>query len=361
MKTFQTLRDAFDSQRVPPPTPPLLSDHDILSAIQSAPPTSPDAPAVGHRNIRRTIAFASAGAAVAAGIAWFAFVDRAEPGITEQEFVAGTSQKTIISVTTDTGNQSPLPSVASTLSDNNATREHDAHPVHFTQIRSAAAESLGLTVTNERITYVEDGFRITISTSGISVRGTHDATATPAPKHITLYRNDTVLASWFSEAHAEVGSLVAVRYTLKNPSQPLFPYADVVLWYQPSVAFLDAVPPEVGQQIRQELRGAKASDPFTQPLHTPNGITSAEIFPNPVRSQTASLRLTVGKRLTTTASIINIQGNTVLNLWNERILTEGTHTEPISLPSELANGMYVIVITDAQSSEQIVQRILIER
>jgi len=234
----------------------------------------------------------------------------------------------------------------------------------FLQLSFEELANLGLTVTARSIRYEEGAFRITVSTSGIAAQGALPSEREHVtPRHISLYRNGQVWASWFDQDDPTTtpNDLIPVHVHLEAPSNAMFPTAEAVLWYEPTEAFVKQLTTVHQREIGKDLQSKNGDAIYVERSTQASRISGTSVFPNPARGTGATLRMTMVEETITTAEVIDINGRTVVRLWQDLRLPTGQHDREIGPLMDLANGMYLIVVTDIQSGERLVQRLLIER
>lgn len=242
----------------------------------------------------------------------------------------------------------------------NVSSSHESSEVLFIAPSKQTLNQLGIVFDEKKLQYQEGSFRITVTTSGVSVMNAPNRQQQKTPRHITLFRNKKQFASWFTAGTTPVNNLVPLRVTLADPSNTMFPSADVVLWYSPTEDFLAALP-EKDRRTAIESQHDRTTTIKTDQNNLTPTISQSTVFPNPVHGTSATVALHVSQACTTHAEIVDLFGKTVMVLWTNRELPKGESSFPLSDLGTLPNGMYIVVIRVNGSNEQIVQRILIER
>ena len=375
---LQHVNDGLDSS-------PLLSPEEIREALRRTPvsPAPTVQPSWWTRN-RTTVSVGTAALAVATVIAFIILPDDtvlspSHPG----EFQVMMKDDGTAAEPSVIGNAVPAPALADAeVQEGQGASAQDfaamaeiqrAAPITSSpnglsttllQLSNEEFSNLGLTVSTKSIRYEEDAFRIVIGTSGIASQGTLPAAKQHVtPRHVSLYRNGSVWASWFDgeDPTTTPNDLIPVHIHLESPSSATFPNADVILWYEPTNEFVKELSTAHQREIGKDLQAKNGDAMYVErSTHLPS-VTTSSIFPNPVRDGAATLRLEVTGQLTSSAALVDINGRTVVQLWQNTAIAPGTTDHEIGPLFDLANGMYLIVVTDVQSGERLVQRLLIER
>ena len=366
-------------------TAPLLTDAEVREALHRAPTIPAPEPSSSWWSRNRTsVSIGTAALAVATVVAFVilpdeSFLSPSHPGElrTAKSSDAQEADPTVI------GNAVSAPELAESEVQNGqgaATQEfanvdeiQRAAPIAsspnglsttFLQLSDEELSTLGLTVTTKSIRYDEDGFTIIVGTSGIASKGTlPSATQGVTPRHVSLYRNGQVWASWYDgeDPTTTPNDLIPVHVHLETPSSATFPNADVILWYEPTDDFLTHLSPTHRREVGVDLQSKNGDATYVERSTHSSRITSSSVFPNPVHDNAATMRLQLAEDATTTAEVIDINGRTVLRLWKDLRLPAGQHDRALGPLTDLANGMYLILVIDRATDERLVQRLLIER
>lgn len=375
---LQHVNDGLDSS-------PLLSQEEIREALRRTPVSpAPEVQLSWWSRNRTTVSVGTAALAVASIIAFIilpddTFLSPSHPG----EFHVMMKDDGAAAEPSVVGNAVPAPALADAeVQNGQGASAHDFAAVDEIQRAAPISSSpnglstnllvlskdelanLGLSVTTRSIRYDEGAFRISIGTSGIAAQGTMPSqTEHVTPRHVSLYRSGQVWASWFDETDPATtpNDLLPVHIHLESPSSTTFPNADVILWYEPTDEFVKELSVAHQREIGKDLQAKNGDAMYVErSTHLPS-VTTSSVFPNPVRDGAATLRLDVTGHLTSSAALVDINGRTVMQLWQNAAIPPGTTDREIGPLFDLANGMYLIVVTDVQSGERLVQRLLIER
>ncbi len=358
MKSKPTLRDAFNSQRVESPHPPLLSDDDILQVIRTS---SLEAPAAKQPVSRTAVRWIGAVAAVASVAICVALLLPSRSNVSNHNFDINDTQHTNERVMADLPDDPTPPALTNVPSQAITAAQPDTSSLRTLDLPTTSLDKLGIRQHRGAIIYQEDDCRITIKTNGISATEFAESSVQHTPRHVTLYRNGKPFASWFDSSATSVNNLVPVKLRVEDPGNAMFPAADVILWYIPTEAFLQAIPDVYRLALGKELKGAQVSQGFLERRTSASSITSSRVFPNPVHGTSASLELLLSKQCRTSARLVDLQGSTLRTLWTSHPMPSGATTMPISHLDALPNGMYLVVVSIDGTLDHIIQRILIER
>lgn len=237
-------------------------------------------------------------------------------------------------------------------------------PTRTISLSASELAALGLKHTGDALRYVEDGITITVRTNGISATGERIPSDVRTPRHITLYRKGVNFARWMDRTAApvDVNDLIGIQVWLRDPSKPAFQEADVILWYAPTDAFVNALPEGPRLQIRSELDQAQTPSSYVEHRTASASITSIVVAPNPVRSASANILLDVRTACTVTVRIIDMMSREMsATLDPSYALGTGRQSITLSGLQDLPNGMYNVVVDIPASQERLVHRLLIER
>ena len=362
---------------------PLLSESEVLSAIRSDKTVAePDTFWQRHKVALTTGATLAAAATVISIVALPEDADLATPVVGSKDDIAqfepvqreSTQQAPARFLTEDetrevVGNMASDASGAATPEVEELQLVPSGIDSKMLKLSEHTLGDLDLQVETSTITFEEDGRKVIVKTSGINVGGSRksqDQVATSSsvsPRAITLYRSGKVQAHWARSEFKEtnVNDLVPVSIRLNNSSNTIFPHADVVLWYEPSVEFVNRLPDAYRLALGKELRSNDPTSVLVERNTASATISSSRVFPNPVTDDGATLQLNVDRPCTASVEVMDINGRTVFSVFKSQPLTTGSNQTRINNLSTLANGMYVVVVTIDGSAERIVQRLLIER
>ncbi len=365
MNKKPTLKDLLNTQRINTPDPPLLSENNIVDILRSAPATNMSNTRFPATTLRSR---PSLGTRIALGgivVACCTVI-----------YVLSTNVPTAIESDLGVRNATIPEQAASTEVHMDRAKEiYDAPPaapstasahvpdtIVFLDASKPELENLRLTVSEKAIVYNENGYRITITTSGIRTRGSRTPTTTITPRHISVYHNESVFATWFQPDDSDVQRLVPVRIYLTDQSNHMFPTATVVLWYDPSPSFYDALSGQHRMIITQSYNQTKDVQPLL-PNQTKSKVLSlaGTVYPNPLRGATVTVSIESSAVCETSAHLRDINGREILTLWSNETTHAGKHERTFSPPSELSNGMYLLTVVAHNNQAAFTQRLLIER
>lgn len=171
--------------------------------------------------------------------------------------------------------------------------------------------------------------------------------------------------------HPLVAKLIPVRISLGSENGT--GRADVILWYYPSPAFIEELPEEYRQTIKNELNNIEnpgnggtlqpneaGEYRYTDVERARNGaIAISAVGPNPARNRT-TIYYTLTAERSVQAAIYDMSGRLVASLGRAERMTPGTTLQlPVTL-GELSSGGYLIsLVTDR--GEQAIQRLIIQQ
>jgi hypothetical protein len=345
---------------------PLLTEEEILETLRSR-PLPPETDTLEPRFLQRhgrTMAWTAA--AAAATIVGFLVVptfmrDEAIPVSKDQVDQVQAMDHTVV----DADDQAPLTTTdVQKLARSSTASNANGLDVKMMELAPTELAKLHLSVTESSITYTEDGFTVTIKTSGIGVRGSQTLGAgSTTPRQVTIYRGGRVMATWAdtTRPNIKVNDLVPVTIRLEDASNAMFPHADVVLWFEPTPAFVHALPTTERVAIEKELTSNDPTSLYIERQTSTASIASSKVFPNPVSGTSATLQLNVVRSCTATVDIVDINGRSVLTLFTNEPLMPGSTSSILQPLTSLPNGMYLVVVDVDNGRERLVQRLLIER
>lgn len=341
MSAFDNINDALNSYNDSIKDQPLLSDDDITKLIRQEPLPLPNhrKPSFGFGPY---LAVGLAAAAVVAVVLW----PDANPIVQPEPLTpADAYQDNVI--------RSSEPSLAD-AQQNRVADVPDAQSipsVRSIQLTESELSQLGLKLMLGKMIYIDPGIRITIGTNGISAKHSNGEPTKYSPRHISMYHQGKLFASWFdADDDVNVNDLVAVQVHLDDANSTLFPSADVILWYVPTPEFKGRVPDPESVRTNE-----------TTPTISNGEIASSMIFPNPVNGNSATLRVELQKEIFTSAVLVDVSGRHIRDLWTSMNMLKGAHDQPIADLGSLPNGMYLVVVFVDGSQERVIQRLLIER
>lgn len=359
MNPNQSLRSTLQALKDEAPSTPLMSESDVRSILQSAPP-----PAAQPTSLPWIVTGGLAAAAAVATIALWP--DAPEPLVppvtprtaTEREHL--TDAHTPPTITADKTSL-PLASTAKAESDAPAMTIPTMELGHEELLR------LGLDVQADRIRYRQNDDMVTIRVNGIGARRhatPDDGPALPYARMVLLYHGDDLHASWWNKDDAErrdaaqqtkttrqvtsVNDMVGIRIPLTSDAR-----AYAVLWF-------DAADVADPRQPLLPSRYTKAVDDFTQ-RQTTTLFGAATISPNPLTSGVATLNLDLQADVTTSAIVVDMNGREIATLWTARSMQRGQHRMPIDGLDDAAAGMYLVIVQADGRADRMIQRLLIQR
>lgn len=368
MSTHRSLRDLLHEQDGAT-NEPLMSETELRSLLATTPPypTIPNQPRPS-----RTIAAvgtAVAGLALAATVA-FPPTDvppTESPTNSSSPAVAGTTHGTAARavresiVITDTCMAYPTGTLPVA-----ATQATVQPPIRTLDLNRPLLERLGFEITPRSIAYDDGTSRLHVTTAGITAAGGGSGRTPAPPVVVELYVNGVAADVWYdtrlgSTTAAAINGLLPVRIDLADTRNTFRPRATVVLWLPPTDAVRRTVHADTlyAFGIDTGTTTSATSTPTTSGMA--GALGTSVVFPNPTRTGTATLDLTVQRTVQTSAVVVDIFGTVLHRLWQGRTLTADRHRLPIDGLADLPNGMVMIVVTVDGTNEQIVQRLILER
>lgn len=352
MSSFKSINDALNTLSTENDSAPLLSEEDILKALRT------NTISLKRPNNVLKYSILSFSLAVAM-VVTVLFLPQ------QHDTLSGPLATDVKhSLNQDAGSSAPQNALSpsstdsQTLPDVKTKSQPSLHPL---PLSASDLTQLGLKLQTSYVSYSDQGFRITIATNGISVRGSHSADALFVPKHVTMYRGNKIFASWFDTvSDIDVNKLVAVRIHIVDANNTVFPSADVVLWYELTPEFIDALPVNLRQGVLNELTNASVPTTYTLKQAENATIIESRIFPNPASQSLATVSFKLATECTTSAALYDALGNKVVDLWTSMHHASGIVEMPIQDLDVYANGMYLVVIEVEGISGQVIQRLLIE-
>lgn len=352
MSSFKSINDALNTLSTENDSAPLLSEEDILKALR----TNTVSLKRSGNVLKYSILSITLAVATVATVLFLPQQHDTRSGRHSTDAKHSLNQDAWSAAS----DKAPLSSASDSqsLPDVKTKSQPALHPL---PLSASDLTQLGLKLHTSYVSYSDQGFRIMITTNGISVRGSHSADAVFVPKHVTLYRSNKIFASWFDAgSEIDVNQLVAVRLHIVDANNTVFPAADVVLWYEPTPEFIDALPANLRQSVLNELTNVSVSAMYTLKQAENTTITESRIFPNPAYQSLATVSFKLAKECTTSAALYDALGNKVVDLWTSMHHASGIVEMPIQNLDVYANGMYLVVVEVEGISGQVVQRLLIE-
>lgn len=207
--------------------------------------------------------------------------------------------------------------------------------------------SLGVNADDQKIWFVEDGHRVTISQRGITLKPTSDPDLNRTPVAVTLYDTDGAYASWYDHQQGapEINDLVAVKVELQTTPSDLHQNVVAYLWFAPEHA--TTVEKEIAEY--QEDRD-----------HSTN-VSIEKIYPNPVSGSEATLVLTSQRSTSARIGIVDVSGRQLAVVVENVRLDEGSTTIILPDLQSIPSGMVLVTIDLPEHGTRLVQRLLIQR
>lgn len=278
-----------------------------------------------------------------------------------------------------------------------ALTQEPAPSLAIATIRLAATQlaAFGLQYVRGSITYIEDATRVTIRANGVAttldaptkdVASKLDAVAedvaTLTPIMVVVYHDEAHYASWYDRTNPElvevqntrnrqikmqevsaINGLIAIRVPLEA-ANVLARKVDVVLWFPGTQAVAERLPDQYRRQLLAELGIAQqtTTTQYTQPdLGGSSLIASSLVFPNPLRSGMATIRLQMKRSAVCTGIITDMFGKEIATAWQSQSVSEGQTDLPLLGLDNAPTGVYNVLVTFEGSQERIVQRLMIQR
>jgi len=265
-------------------------------------------------------------------------------------------------------------------------KQQPAPRLNVETIRLAVTQlaPFGLQYANGRITYIEDGSRISIRADGIgSVLDAEERDAsTLTPLMVVVYHDETHFSSWWDRNNpnlkltnnnraqqikmsdvSSVNGLIAVRVPLEAKGV-LAQRVDVVLWFAGDNETAQRLPDPYRQQIMSELGLTQTTSTthYTLPDNSATSLVAAsKVYPNPLRSGMATVRIQMKQAAVSTGIITDMFGKEIATAWKSQAISEGQNDLPLFGLDNAPTGVYNVLITFEGSQERIVQRLMIQR
>jgi hypothetical protein len=156
--------------------------------------------------------------------------------------------------------------------------------------------------------------------------------------------------------------LVPVRMKIQgdNPYPGISDYF-YIYWYEPTAEFLSALPEKVRRTVLEEgeQRARKIEKLRDGKTEKGANILEAAVFPNPVKSDAATVQYSMPEAGRVSMSLYNIQGQRLKELSSCEDRSEGIWENRISV-ADIPPGMYLLAVT-TESGQQAVQKIVVQR
>ncbi|MDZ4746272.1 MAG: hypothetical protein SGJ05_09760 [bacterium] len=297
-----------------------------------------------------------------------------------------------------TGSRLGAPAKTSDLDDGRPTRKEipegnllkqsaKRNPLATETIRLSAQQLVpfGLTYESEKIVYNEGGERITIRANGVAATSLKalNAQQTEGPVMVIVYHDEKHFSSWWDRTDPKIDpaknqrsatiqmntispldGLVAIRVPIERTGT-LASKVDVVLWFVATKQLAERLPEPYRRQLLAELDPNDSSTPthYTEPDGSSTTLVAAsKIFPNPLSSGVAYVRMEMKRAAVSTAIITDMFGREIATAWRTKQFDKGQSEDmPLFRLENAPTGVYNVVITFDGSNEQIVQRLMIQR
>lgn len=159
---------------------------------------------------------------------------------------------------------------------------------------------------------------------------------------------DKMKSAYFQEKNQFLVPII-----IQQKSFPDLLYQDEIFWFEPSEALFDALPVQIGQQIRQEYHyltavneeasnGLSASCTFFESCKATLQLNGLKLYPNPA-AYISTLSFDNPEETIGAISLVNISGNHVKELISRQYFQQGLNTFQLDL-SGVGPGIYLIYI-----------------
>lgn len=318
---------------------PLMSEDEILNLLtQEAAAPPKQEPASPFPTTSRVII--GGALLAAAGIATVYYLTTDAP-VVENEPIQPTASEQHVAV-----QQPPQASVQEDKT--NRAEQTRVQPLLMTMDASRnELTTLGVNADGQKIWFVEDGQRITISQRGISLRPTQESDLNRTPVAVTLYDEDGAYASWYDHqlGTPEMNDLVAVKIPLHSAETDLHQNVVAYLWFAP----------EMATHIDKEI------DDYQEDRLDARDVHIEKVFPNPVSGNEATLLVNAKQPTSARVSIMDVSGRELSVVSNSIRLDNGQSTIVLPDLQSLPSAMVLIVIDLPEYGTRLVQRLLIQR
>lgn len=229
-------------------------------------------------------------------------------------------------------------------------------PSGLIELTAEQLAQVGIHYDTASISYIEDGLRFVVSTTGISITGSNGKSDARTPRHVTLYENGTHVASWKrSHPDDDVDRLVGIiiQFRDRQPTEPDHRSVAVV-WVIPPADMKIPTSKSAVDPMADERRTDTRSN--NDPL-----ITNSTLRPNPVAGSTATLTIDAQRPCVASITLYDILGNRLATIVDQVRLTPGAQDVLLTNLHEQPQGMYMVVIDIPETQERHARRLLIER
>ena len=169
------------------------------------------------------------------------------------------------------------------------------------------------------------------------------------------------LGSTKANAYAGANSLYGVYFEceLKPVNKKTNAKNIVYFWFEPSVEFLAALPPQYSDSILNVMgTGADSTQAtFTENQRNAGVLNAGAVFPNPVAGDNANLPIYLDEPRTLDIGLYDVSGKKVRDLVTGMYMQSGDNMFGLKL-NDLMQGMYLVVII-SDRGERAVQRVII--
>lgn len=226
--------------------------------------------------------------------------------------------------------------------------------------------------------------KVTARTNGIGdIRSDDSSKAAIAPLMITSYVNRRAFASYYSvsdrvlhntirriDEKSEIitegaNKLIPVLVSIENAQESVFKKADIILWFEPTDSFINALPDNYKSALKKELgmpeKPKTGEQRYTDTWREEDGaLINTRVYPNPTQDFDVRFSFSLSENRTCSIGIMDMFGHTLSVAKENMPFEKGEHRIDINLQDIDKNGIYLIVMqTDA--GEQIVQRLIVQR
>lgn len=231
--------------------------------------------------------------------------------------------------------------------------------------------------------------KVTIRTNGIGTKETppdeQSARPVAVPRMAAIYSEGKLVASYWQRSDNElmevlrskyghlqdvapdssVARLVPVHFTIENARDAYFKKADVVLWFEASREFVEALPEPYRSALQQETHNVVISgtpgEYYMENWRTATGaVVETSLYPNPVMAGggSATLAYTLDSQRRVTITLHDMFGRELASV-DAGLRTPGSYTAELSVAGR-ESGVYLVVLT-TDRNERAVRRLLIQR
>ncbi len=231
--------------------------------------------------------------------------------------------------------------------------------------------------------------KVTIRTNGIGTKemnpNEQEVRPVAVPRMAAIYSEGRLVASYWQRSDNElvealrqkyahlrdvapdssVARLVPVHFTIENKRDAYFKKVDVVLWFEASQEFVEALPEPYRAALQQETKSVVISgipgEYYMENWRTTTGaVVETSLYPNPVMTAGGSTTLayTLDSQRRVTITLHDMFGREITSI-DAGQREPGSYTASIPL-TDRESGVYLVVIT-TDRNERAVRRLLIQR